>query len=62
MNRFNEIMRSVCAPGDDHCRFVGEAAEQEWGRGDFVDEGHFSKHGGEKFAAIIANTIRKIGR
>jgi hypothetical protein len=33
--------------------------EEKWLSGDFIDDGHFSKSGGFKFAEIVAQFIRR---
>jgi hypothetical protein len=39
---------------------VGEPLIESWTNDDFVDEGHFSRRGGEKLATILAARIRQI--
>ncbi len=52
------LMSEVCSPDERDCQFVGETLTERWNGNDFVDEGHFSRQGGEKFAAILAARIR----
>ncbi len=58
MERLNTLMQGVC-PGDNEpgCVFVDEVLQVQWGTKDFIDNGHFSPQGGEKFAEIISRII-----
>ena len=60
MRGFNRLMATVCADADPQCAFVGEALTASWNNDDFVDEGHFSRRGGEKLAAILNERIRQM--
>jgi lysophospholipase L1-like esterase len=62
MRDFNALMASVCADGEPGCRFVSEPLEESWNNDDFVDEGHLSRRGGEKLAAILAARILGLER
>ena len=57
MDRFNSFMREVCANGDPECIFVEAVLKVNWEPDDFVDWGHFSKKGGEKFADVLSREI-----
>lgn len=57
MDRFNSFMQTVCDKDDPKCIYVGGVLNVNWEPDDFVDEGHFTKKGGEKFANIIANVV-----
>lgn len=57
MDRFNLIMKDICSPDDSRCVYVEGVTEVNWSPDDFVDDGHFSKQGGEKFAEIIKREI-----
>ncbi|HKQ32244.1 MAG TPA: hypothetical protein VJV40_03495, partial [Thermodesulfobacteriota bacterium] len=57
MDRFNKIMQSVCAHDDPKCIFGYEVLQVNWEPDDFVDEGHFTRKGGEKFADQISDII-----
>ncbi|MEW6143507.1 MAG: GDSL-type esterase/lipase family protein [Thermodesulfobacteriota bacterium] len=54
MDRFNSIMRSVCAKDDPKCLYIDGVLDVKWEQDDFIDDGHFTKKGGEKFADVIA--------
>ncbi|RPI73391.1 MAG: hypothetical protein EHM38_00445 [Geobacteraceae bacterium] len=56
---FNRIMSMVCQPHEDSCAPLKEVIAQHWEPADFVDDGHFSRKGGSKFAGIVAGHIRK---
>ena len=57
MDRFNLLMKSICPPNDSQCIFVHDILSVQWDSEDFLDFGHFSKSGGEKFASILAERI-----
>lgn len=57
LDRFNLFMKSVCSSNDRKCIFVQEISDVDWEPTDFVDMGHFSKSGNEKFADIISQVI-----
>lgn len=57
MHRFNSLMQSICSDNDSKCSFLNSVLTESWGLADFVDNGHFSKRGGEKFAEIISELI-----
>lgn len=59
MNRFNTYMNELCFD-EEEGMVLNDVLEQNWDSIDFVDEGHFSKSGGEKFSQIVAHYIRKI--
>jgi lysophospholipase L1-like esterase len=60
LNEFNSIMDKVCNKNEMDCLVVNEVSNQDWKSDDFVDEGHFSREGGVKFALIIAKYLRKL--
>lgn len=60
MRDFNALMAGVCEPGERQCQFVAEPLGASWNNDDFVDEGHFSRRGGEKLASILAPRIRAL--
>ena len=68
MDRFNMLVKSVCPGGDPKCIFVDGVLKVEWEPDDFVDDGHFSRKGGEKFADVLSRIIlskvkeRKLGK
>lgn len=57
MDRFNAMMQSVCSGNDPGCLYVDGVLKVTWGPEDFIDDGHFSREGGEKFADIISSVI-----
>ncbi len=58
MKRFNSLMAQLCrATG---CPVLTEVAALDWQPDDFVDRGHFTRQGGKKFVALMANRIRKM--
>ena len=58
MDKFNDHMNGVCSQEEHTCVVLSEVIEEKWLPGDFVDDGHFSKDGGLKFAEIVAQFIR----
>jgi lysophospholipase L1-like esterase len=61
MRDFNGLLAGVCAPGEPACVFVEEPLHAPWNNDDFVDEGHLSRSGGGKLAAILARRIQALG-
>jgi len=59
MLRFDALMQQACSEARSDCRVLSEVLRQDWQPQDFVDEGHFSRVGGEKFAGLIAGVIRR---
>ncbi|HVY56111.1 MAG TPA: GDSL-type esterase/lipase family protein [Thermodesulfobacteriota bacterium] len=57
MDRLNLLMKTVCAENDPKCLYEGAVLKVKWQTDDFIDDGHFSKKGGEKFADVIAATL-----
>ncbi len=57
MDRFNSLMQPICSKNDTKCIFVDSVLKVKWEPDDFIDEGHFSRKGGEKFADIISQVI-----
>jgi hypothetical protein len=57
LHRLNILMKTVCYDGDPKCVFVDSVLKEKWTPEDFVDDGHFSKKGGEKFAQILGEVI-----
>lgn len=57
MSRFNAYMDDVCQPGEQDCVVLREVLGEKWEPEDFVDNGHFTRSGGAKFAEIIARFI-----
>lgn len=57
MDRFNSLMQSVCAKDDPKCLYVDGVLKVKWEQDDFVDDGHFTRKGGEKFADQISEII-----
>lgn len=57
MDRLNSLMQSVCTKDDSKCVFVDSVLKVKWEADDFIDFGHFSKKGGEKFADVISQVI-----
>lgn len=57
MDRFNMLVKSVCPGGDPKCIFVDGVLKVDWEPDDFVDDGHFSRKGGEKFAEVMSRII-----
>ena len=60
MRDFNGLMAGVCEAGEPRCQFVGDPLGAAWTNDDFVDEGHFSRRGGEKLATMLAARIRAL--
>jgi lysophospholipase L1-like esterase len=61
MRSFNGVMGEVCGSGEPACLFVDEPLRGAWNNDDFVDEGHLSRRGGAKLAAILARRIQSLG-
>jgi lysophospholipase L1-like esterase len=61
MRGFNGLMANVCGQNDPSCVFVDEPLRSAWNNDDFVDEGHLSRSGGAKLAAILARRIQSLG-
>ncbi len=59
LDRFNAIMTHACPPDKSACTVINEVLTVDWKPSDFVDEGHFSRTGGVKFAEIVARRIRE---
>jgi len=57
MKKFNVHMHEVCSPEEKNCIVLDEVLKEKWNSDDFVDECHFSKSGGLKFAGIVAQAI-----
>lgn len=57
LRRFNGFMSEACRPDDPTCTVVDEVTEEDWTGRDFVDSGHFSRQGGQKFAALVAEHV-----
>jgi hypothetical protein len=57
MDRFNMLVKSVCPGSDPKCVFVDGVLNVDWEPDDFVDDGHFSRKGGEKFVDVISRII-----
>jgi lysophospholipase L1-like esterase len=57
MDRFNALMNGVCLPQESDCRVLNDVLREKWEPSDFIDEGHFSRKGGLKFAEIVARYI-----
>lgn len=57
MDRFNVLMQSVCSNHDPKCIYVDGVLNVNWSPEDFVDDGHFTRQGGEKFVEIISQMI-----
>jgi len=56
--RFNGLMSGLCQAPADRCQVLDEVGRFAWSSVDFVDDGHFSRAGGAKFAGILAERIR----
>ncbi len=57
LDRFNLILSQVCQPGEPDCAVVSETTAEHWEPEDFVDDGHFSRKGGEKLVTLIAKHL-----
>lgn len=58
MERFNSHMEGLCPQRNKDCVVLSEVTKEKWLPDDFVDDWHFSKNGGLKFAEIVAQFIR----
>ena len=57
LDRFNLILNDACQVSETECVVVNEVKNEAWSPEDFVDDGHFNKIGGKKFASLLANVI-----
>lgn len=57
MRRLNSFLDQACPEGDPDCRVLEPMEEFAWKPEHFVDEGHFSRAGGEQLAIFLADSI-----
>ncbi len=57
INHFNTITENVTSDYPNKSIFVKDVLYQDWQRDDFIDFGHFSAKGGNKFAEILKERI-----
>jgi hypothetical protein len=57
LDRMNTMMASVCHHGEQDCQVLDEVSGEDWEPADFVDEGHFSRAGGLRFATALHDRI-----
>ncbi len=62
LDKFNGKMCAVCRENDGDCAVLKEVTVEHWEADDFVDDGHFSRKGGNKFAHMIANRIQQTAK
>lgn len=60
LRSFNALMAGICEPGAPDCVFVDGPLSTAWDGNDFVDEGHLSRRGGQKLAALVAARITQL--
>lgn len=60
LRSFNALMAGICEEGAADCGFVDEPLSTAWDGNDFVDEGHLSRQGGQKLAALVAARIKRV--
>jgi lysophospholipase L1-like esterase len=60
LHRFNLIMNDACVPKAPDCIVLNEVPISDWGPGDFVDDGHFSRAGGVKFSSMVAARVKEM--
>lgn len=58
ITRFNGLMQQTCE--ELNCAYAGEVLNVAWNDGDFVDRGHFTREGGEKFVDLIEKRVREM--
>lgn len=58
MSHFNQIMVGICESGDQDCYFVESVLNVDWKESDFVDRGHFSAQGGDKFSDELVSYFK----
>lgn len=58
MTLYNEAMINVCQTEGTVC--LVSALSTAWQPSDFLDQGHFSSQGNQKFAALLAEAIRRV--
>lgn len=59
MDKFNLIMEGICPENKTDCVFLSNVLSEDWENSDFIDNGHFSRNGGEKFAEILGKEIQR---
>ena len=59
MKRFGEVMGRACETGESDCQFADEVLRVRWSPEDFVDDGHFSRTGGEKLVGVLDPLVRR---
>lgn len=59
LDKFNRKMSGVCTASDGDCAVITEVTAEHWEADDFVDDGHFSRKGGNKFAVMVARRIQQ---
>ena len=60
IHRLNLILGGACDDDRDRCAVFTGALEYPWTPADFIDEGHFSPQGNERFAELLAGEIRRV--
>jgi lysophospholipase L1-like esterase len=58
--RFNGFMHDACPPAQSDCIVLDDVLQQKWTPDAFVDDGHFGRAGGERFASVLAPVIRSL--
>ena len=58
IDKFNLIMAGICSEKEADCKFLNNVLSLDWENSDFIDYGHFSRKGGQKFASILSKEIK----
>lgn len=60
MRHLNERMRLACGTADSGCVVLWGVEGLSWTHEDFIDEGHFSVQGNEKFARFVFSELQRM--
>jgi hypothetical protein len=55
-------MHEACPAIETDCVVLNEVMTHSWTPADFVDDGHFGRAGGERFAGFLTEQIRSTPR
>lgn len=60
MGVYNESLARIAR--EKGVRYAGEVLAETWSKSDFLDQGHFSRAGNERFAAVLAKVLAEMKR
>lgn len=58
--RLSRLMSDACGPSEADCSVLEGIRTGTWGSSDFLDEGHFSPMGSDRFAHAVAARVQQI--